>query len=209
MNISNFQKTTINKAMKAIHLISVFICFVLYSCNSGTKTDGAKVTFGIHEVVKMGEVTDSIMNALKLMDILFETNQEQPVIGYSANTDSEILQYQESNEKVKIVKTHYPVDKENKYYAIVAIRPYPLIDNSDIKRTKAKGKMVEIYFNMEGAGKWAELTRQNIGNMVAFIIDNQIYTMPLINGEIRNGTALISGLESETFAQHLSDALNY
>jgi preprotein translocase subunit SecD len=44
--------------------------------------------------------------------------------------------------------------------------------------------------------------------MVAFIIDNQIYTMPLINGEIRNGAALINGLENETIAKNISESLN-
>ena len=194
--------------MKVLHLISALICLVLCSCNSGTKSDLTKVSFGIHEVVKMGELPDSIINALKSMDIQFETNPEQPVIGYSTNTDSVILQYQESHEKVKIVKTYYPVYKDHKYYVIVAVRPDPVIDNSDIKRTKVNGNMVEIYFNMEGARKWAELTKQNVGNMVAFIIDNQIYTMPVINNEIRNGVALISGLENETCARQLSEALN-
>lgn len=49
---------------------------------------------------------------------------------------------------------------------------------------------------MEGATKWSDLTKQNIGKSVAFIIDNQIYAMPEINSEIRNGVALITNFEN-------------
>ncbi len=61
---------------------------------------------------------------------------------------------------------------------------------------------------MKGAKKWADLTKQNIGKTIAFIIDNQIYTMPVINGEIKHGVALITGLKNETFAKNISESLN-
>ena len=61
---------------------------------------------------------------------------------------------------------------------------------------------------MKGANKWADLTKKNIGKTLAFIIDNQIYTMPVINTEIRNGVALINGLENETFSKNISESLN-
>lgn len=67
---------------------------------------------------------------------------------------------------------------------------------------------VEIYFNMKGSNKWADLTKNSIGKTLAFIIDDMIYTMPLINAEIRNGVAVINGLENETSAKNISESLN-
>lgn len=60
---------------------------------------------------------------------------------------------------------------------------------------------------MEGATKWSDLTKQNIGKSVAFIIDNQIYAMPEINSEIRNGVALITNFENEIITS-ISELLN-
>ena len=90
---------------------------------------------------------------------------------------------------------------------IIAVKNNPTITNSDIQKTRNKGMMVEIHFNIEGARKWAEMTKDNIGKMVAFVIDEQVYSMPMINGEIRNGIAVIAGLENEEKAKKISESL--
>jgi len=194
--------------MRTLYFISIaFLCF-LYSCNSETKTNGQKVTFGIHELVNISDIPNAIIDTLKSKNIQIESNQQQHVIGYITKVDSMVLQHNLSRQDYIIVQTIYPVDKEQKYYAIAAIRPNSVIDNSYIKTTKVKGNNVEIYFNMEGANKWSDLTKQNIGKPVAFIIDNQIYTMPVINAEIRNGIAIINGLKNVTIAKNISESLN-
>jgi preprotein translocase subunit SecD len=194
--------------MRTLYLLSIaFLCFLL-SCNSETKTSAQKVTFGIHEVVTVSEIPNAIIDTLKSMNIQIESNQQQSVIGYLAKADSLALQLNLSEQEFKIVKTIYPVDNEQKYYAIVAIKPNSVIDNSDIKNTRVNGNNVEIYFNLEGAKIWADMTKQNIGKPVAFIINGQIYTMPLINAEIRNGIAVLNGLKNETIAKNISESLN-
>ncbi len=67
---------------------------------------------------------------------------------------------------------------------------------------------MEIYFNLKGAKEWADFTKQNIGKTIAFTIDNQIYSMPVINGEIKQGIAMITGLSNDTIAKNISEALN-
>jgi preprotein translocase subunit SecD len=207
MNILKNLKTIKNKAMKTLSFSSIVLLFVLFSCNSGNKINGQKVSFGIHEVVERNEIPNSIIDSLKSNRVQIENNQ-QYMIGYITKADSQSLNLDVSDQNFKLVKTIYPVDKEQNYYAVVAIMPGSGIDNSHIKKTQAKGNNVEIYFNFEGAKKWAEMTRQNIGKTVAFVIDNQIYTMPLINGETLNGVALINNLKNETFAKNLSASLN-
>lgn len=194
--------------MRTLYFISITFLCLLYSCNSETKTSVQKVTFGIHELLKISEIPNAIIDTLKSKNIQIESNQQQCVIGYITKADSMVLQHNLSGQDFKIVQTIYPVDKEQKYYAIVAIRPNSIIDNSYIKTTKVNGNNVEIYFNLEGANKWSDLTKQNIGKPVAFIIDNQIYTMPVINAEIRNGIAILNGLKNETVAKNISESLN-
>ncbi len=183
--------------MRTLYFISIIFLFFLDSCDSVPKTSRQKVIFGIHEIVKMSEIPGAIIDTLKLMNVQIEGNQQQSVIGYITKEDSMVLQLNLYGQDFKIVKTIYPVGREQKYYAIVPIRPSSLIDISDIKKTKVKGNNVEIYFNLEGANKWANLTKENIGKSIAFIIDKQIYTMPVINNEIRNGMAIINGFNSK------------
>lgn len=195
--------------MRTLYFISItFLCF-LYSCNSETKTSGQKVAFGIHELVKISELPNTIIDTLKSKNIQIESNQQQYVIGYITKADSMGLQHNLSGQDFQIVQSIYPVDKEQTYYTIVAIRPNSIIDNSYIKMTKVNGNNVEIYFNLEGANKWSDLTKQNIGKPIAFIIDNQIYTMPLINAEIRTGIAILNGFKNETVAKTISESLNF
>jgi SecD/SecF fusion protein len=194
--------------MKTLNLIIVAFMFVFCSCNSGTKTNGQKVTFGINETFKIGELPNSFIDSLKMMNIQINSNLQQSIIGYITINDTSILEMEMYPGKFKLVKTYYPVDKDKKYYAIFACVPNSAIDNSHIKRAKVKSNNVEINFKMEGAKKWAELTKKNIGKTVVFIIDNNVYAMPEINSEIRNGQAFINNLDSETIAKSISAALN-
>jgi preprotein translocase subunit SecD len=67
---------------------------------------------------------------------------------------------------------------------------------------------VEIRFNLKGARKWAEMTRNNIGKTVAITIDDRVYALPTVMAEIKEGRAMISGLENEDTALKISEALN-
>ena len=194
--------------MKTLKLITIIFIVAISSCSNGIKTNSKKVTFGIYEVININDIPKSIIDTLKAKNIQFANNTQLSVIGYMQKADSSILQLDLSRYNLKLAKSLYTVDKNNKYYALVATKLNPDIDNSDIKNTKSNNNKVEIYFNMKGANKWADLTKKNTGKMLAFIIDNQIYTMPLINAEIRNGAALINGLENETFSKNISESLN-
>jgi preprotein translocase subunit SecD len=194
--------------MKTLNLITILFLFVLSSCNSSVKTIDEKVTFGVYEVVNINEIPKSIIDTLKAKNIQFESNTQLSIIGYIQKADSLLLQIDLSGDNLKLVKTFYTLDKDKIYHAIVAVKPNPVIDISDIKKTRSKSNKVDLYFNMKGADKWADLTKKNIGKTLAFIIDNQIYAMPVINAEIRNGIALINGLENETSAQSISELLN-
>ncbi len=194
--------------MKTFLFNAAILLVIFCSCQSSVKTKPNRVSFGIYETVKITEIPNAIMDTLRNRHIVIEKDQQQSTIGYTPKADSMVYQIDLSKENFKLAKTFYTVDNEQKYYGIVALKSIPGIDNSDIKRTKCNGNKVEIYFNSKGADKWAELTRKNIGNSVAFIIENQIYSIPLVNGEIKNGIALINGLENEEIAKNLSESLN-
>ena len=201
-------KTINSKTMRAAFLMSITLLFFLFSCNSQTNTKGQKVVFGINVVANVSEIPAAIIDTLKSKGVKIESNQQQPVLGYISKADSMVLQCNLSEKNIKLVKTIYLTDKEQKYYAIVGIRPNTVMNIASIKKTKANGSTVEIYFNSKGAKEWADFTKQNIGKTIAFLIDNQIYCMPVINGEIKHGIAMITGLNNETIAKNISESLN-
>lgn len=52
---------------------------------------------------------------------------------------------------------------------------------------------VSMQMNTDGARKWRELTGQNVGKRVAVVLDNIVYSDPVIQGEIPNGSTSITG----------------
>jgi len=47
--------------------------------------------------------------------------------------------------------------------------------------------------NSEGARRWAELTKANVGKAIAIVLDGVVYSAPRVNGEISGGQSAISG----------------
>ena len=52
---------------------------------------------------------------------------------------------------------------------------------------------VSMQMNSDGARRWAQLTKMNIGRAVAIVLDNTVYSAPRVNSEISGGNSEISG----------------
>ncbi len=52
---------------------------------------------------------------------------------------------------------------------------------------------VSMSMNSDGARRWAQLTKNNIGKAVAIVLDNAVYSAPRVNGEIDGGNSQITG----------------
>ncbi len=55
---------------------------------------------------------------------------------------------------------------------------------------------VSMEFNPEGAKKFADITRKNIGRRLAIVLDGRVYSAPVIRSAITGGQAVIEGLSS-------------
>ncbi|MFV0304518.1 MAG: protein translocase subunit SecD [Moheibacter sp.] len=67
--------------------------------------------------------------------------------------------------------------------------------------------VVTMKMNSEGAAKWANITEQNIGNSIAIVLDNMVYSAPNINEKISGGSSQISGNFTLNEAQDLANIL--
>ncbi len=52
---------------------------------------------------------------------------------------------------------------------------------------------VTMQMNASGARIWAKMTRENIGQRIAIVLDNYVFSAPNVLGEIPNGSSSISG----------------
>ena len=72
---------------------------------------------------------------------------------------------------------------------------------------KIRGSVVNMTMNAEGAKVWEKLTRDNIGNAIAIVLDNQVYSFPNVNGAISGGSSEITGGFSPEEAKDLANVL--
>ncbi|OOG78879.1 protein translocase subunit SecDF [Algoriphagus sp. A40] len=66
---------------------------------------------------------------------------------------------------------------------------------------------VSMQMNADGARKWRTLTSENIGRRIAVVLDDYVYTAPVVNGEIPNGQSEIAGNFTLVEAQDLANIL--
>ena len=66
---------------------------------------------------------------------------------------------------------------------------------------------VSMNMNAEGAKRWANLTRENVGEALAIVLDGLVYSAPTVSEEIKGGSSSISGDFSQSEADDLANIL--
>ncbi|MEM9023538.1 MAG: protein translocase subunit SecD, partial [Bacteroidota bacterium] len=66
---------------------------------------------------------------------------------------------------------------------------------------------VSITMNGDGADKWFLLTKENVGEFVAIVLDDLVYSAPKVNFEISGGQSVIQGQFTQEEAADLANVL--
>lgn len=66
---------------------------------------------------------------------------------------------------------------------------------------------VTMNMNGEGATVWARLTNDNIGQAIAIVMDNKVFSAPMVNDQIKGGSSQITGNFTITEAEDLANLL--
>ncbi|MBN1132504.1 MAG: protein translocase subunit SecDF [Bacteroidales bacterium] len=106
---------------------------------------------------------------------------------------------------------------ENPYILLHALKAtrngQPVLSGSYITDARAdadpygSGFEVNMSMNSEGAKKWANITRENVGKPIAVVLDEVVYSYPSVREEIRGGSSSISGNFTQTEAEDLANIL--
>jgi SecD/SecF fusion protein len=67
--------------------------------------------------------------------------------------------------------------------------------------------VINFTFNSKGASIFADITRENVGNRLAIVLDGELYSAPVIRTEILGGSGEISGSFDAREAQELAQIL--
>lgn len=118
---------------------------------------------------------------------------------------------------VKFLWTSKPVGQTN-LYQLIAIKSNrrgkaPLDGGAVVSATRdfdplSKAPVVSMSMDLAGAKAWAKLTKKNIGSAVAIVLDNSVYSFPVVNQEITGGNSQISGGFTLEEADDLANVLN-
>ena len=66
---------------------------------------------------------------------------------------------------------------------------------------------VGMTMNTDGARRWAQLTKQNIGRSIAIVLDNYVYSAPTVQNEITGGRSSITGNFTPEQSKDLANVL--
>lgn len=110
------------------------------------------------------------------------------------------------------------IDEKDTYYQLIALKAGKggraamsgdVVTNARDDFDKYRGgSVVHMEMNGEGAKEWEKLTGNNIGNAIAIVLDNQVYSFPNVNSAISGGSSEISGSFTPEEAKDLANVLN-
>lgn len=129
-----------------------------------------------------------------------DSQQALSLIGQTAQLDFAFPEYKEGNSATEAA-------------SIIGFKPTKLT-GADLKsatvtfQTEDRLPAVSLEFKDEGRKVFAALTKDNIGNPLAVLLDGQPITMPTIKSEISDGNAIISGNFTVDEAKALAVQLN-
>ena len=152
-----------------------------------------------------------------------------PVVGIALKSDMEaISQYFEMPQVKAVLRKDLlfkwgvkPIDTQERYYYLYAIKSsnrdgLPALGGDVITNAVAdfseqqigrNQPQVSMTMNAEGAKSWARLTKANVGNCIAIVLDNLVYSAPQVHGEIPGGRSQISGNFTPEEAKDLANVL--
>lgn len=194
-----------------------------------------KISSSTGDSLEDGDSTEFSMEEFQQENPLFSVLQpninssnqyvESPIVGFARARDTATINSYLRLETVMDIFPRElsfkwgakPFDEENPYFSLYAIKKLinddrPPLDGSAVVAARQDigqtGEIiVEMRMNSEGAAIWKKLTGQNVNRHIAVVLDDVVYSAPVVNQEIAGGTSQISGGFTIQEAQDLANIL--
>jgi SecD/SecF fusion protein len=167
----------------------------------------SKGQLAFYETYTHKEIKDLFKPGDKLFELLNSNlgkNQEDPRVGCvdSEKMDKadEYLQLLNLPKKCKLL---WSVESEKSDYCLFALKTdeegNPLLGRSDIESVKiammkdSKEPKIQIKLKPSATGIFADATKKNLNKAIAIVIDNQVYSWPVVRNVIDSGEIEVSG----------------
>lgn len=151
---------------------------------------------------------------------------EGPVVGYAADKDRTTINDMIAkaidkkiidSRLIKFLWAAKPVDDKSNVFALYAIKVTTrdgsaLMDGSVITDARQDfsstgDNEISMTMNSEGAREWKRITGENIGKCVAIVLDDLVYSAPVVKAEIAGGRSSITGQFTLEEAKDLANIL--
>ena len=160
-----------------------------------------------------------------LMSILQLVQNDGCVVGYAHHRDVKQIDEYLAREEVKALLPRdlklmwgvKAIDEDGKIYELYAIKSTqrngraPLEGDVIVSATDdydSNGRpSVSMTMNSDGARRWAQLTKQNVGKPIAIALDGYIYSAPNVMNEITGGQSQITGQFTQEDTKDLANVL--
>ena len=160
-----------------------------------------------------------------LLTILQVSQNQSCVAGYAHSRDMKQIDEYLAREEVKALLPRdlklmwgvKAIDEDGKVFELYAIKSTqrnghaPLEGDVIVSATDDydnNGRpSVSMTMNSDGARRWAQLTKQNIGKPIAIALDGYIYSAPNVENEITGGQSQITGQFSQEDTKDLANVL--
>ena len=160
-----------------------------------------------------------------LLSVLQVMQNQGCVVGYAHSRDLKQIDEYLAREEVKAMLPRdlklmwgvKAIDEDGKIFELYAIKSTqrngraPLEGDVIVSATDDydnNGRpSVSMTMNTEGARRWAQLTKQNVGKPIAIALDGYIYSAPNVINEITGGHSQITGQFSQEDTKDLANVL--
>ncbi len=171
------------------------------------------------------DVIEKRVNSFGVSEPVVQTNR----VGDEQRVIVELAGIHDSDQAIELIGETPQLDFRREVSEEEAVQQYNLDDTSEItgpvfERTKLTGKylkhstvsfdqvtgtpQVNLEFNDEGKELFAELTKENLNKRIAIYLDGVPVSAPVVQSEITNGHAVISGGFTVQEAKDLAQSLN-
>jgi preprotein translocase subunit SecD len=100
------------------------------------------------------------------------------------------------------------------YFEFYALKGQPELTGEVVTNARATtdqqsfgGAVVHMEMNDDGARRWARITEANIKKPIAIVLDNAVFSAPVVQQKIPNGSSQISGMDNMEEARLLEIVL--